>query len=190
MGRPMRSTSFRAFIECEFANQLREYQRGSVDALNRLRIPGPARCEHHQVPHSLVVPLSRRVQILDTQETFWAAWYLTTLLHQAVHRYASNNEQEWIERFGAHPLPMVARGMGCWRVARPALLLDRFGEDVSMIMLACEYMRERIPKVLGESRINPSGLSVQILADRDIDLSHPIERLVGRSIAQWQITSV
>lgn len=59
-----------------------------------------------------------------------------------------------------------------------------------MIMLACEYMRKRIPKVLEESRINPSGLSVQILADRDIDLGHPIERLVGRSITQWQITSV
>jgi hypothetical protein len=108
----MISTSFRAYIEGEFANHIREYQRMSVDALNRLRIPGPARCEHHQVPHSLVVPLSRRVQIFNTQETFWATWYLTTLLHQAVHRYASNQEQEWLERFGAHPTSDGREGDG------------------------------------------------------------------------------
>lgn len=186
----MTSDAFRDYIEGKFRVDLAEQRLASLEAFHRLGIPGPEKCEHHHVPHSRLVPLDPRIPISGRQEVFWAAWYVTSLLHQAVHRYASDQEHVWLDRFGAHPLPMVAAGLGCWKAAKPAFLLDRLREDTSVTTAACEYIRDKAPKILEDAQIAPGALSLHLLADRDFDLRHPVERLVGNSIIQWQITPV
>lgn len=186
----MTSEGFRDYIEGKFRVDLAEQRLVSLEALHRLGIPGPEKCEHHHVPHARGVPLDPRIRISDREDPFWAAWYVTSLLHQAVHRYASDQEHVWLDRVGAHPLPMVAKGLGCWMVAKPTFLLGKLREDMSMTMAACEYIRDKASVILEDSQIAPGELSVHVLADRDFDLRHPVERLVGNSIIQWQITPV
>ncbi len=183
----MNSEVFQRYLEHNFAADLGEHQRASQEILHRLGIPGPEKCEHHHVPHSRLVPLDPRIHIANRQEAFWAAWYVTTLLHQAVHRYASDQEHAWLDRFGMHGLPVVAKGLGCWKVAKPSFLLDRFVEDIGVTLAACEYIRDKAPMMLKDAQIAPGELSAHLLADRDFDLTHAIERLVGNSITRWQI---
>lgn len=185
----MTSEAFHRYLKGKFAADLAEHQAASLEALQRLGIPGPEKCGHHQVPNSRVVPLHRRLPIPDRAEEFWLGWYTTSLFHQAVHRYAPNQENEWHERFGGHPLPLVPIGLGCWRVAKPASLLKKLQGDVSIAPAVCDYLEGSVRVILLQAMINPIELSSRLLTDRDFDREHPLEELVGKSLADWAISA-
>jgi len=182
----MTADAFREYIAGKFNVDLAEERLASLEALHRIGIPGPEECQHHHVPNSRTIPLDPRIPVTDREPSFWTAWYMSTLLHQAVHRYAPDQEETWLSHFGAHPLPMVSIGLGCWRVARPRCLLEKLRNDASTIPAACEYLRVEVHGRLMASSILPSELSVCLLSDRDFDGGIQIEALLAKSISQWQ----
>lgn len=174
------------YFESKFVADLDAYQAESLEALYGLGIPSPEKCKHHQVPNCRIIPFDTRLSIPDRPQEFWVSWYATTLVHAAVHRYARDQEIAWLQRSGSHSLPMVPKGLGCWKVAKPASLLTRREEYASLAPDVFDRLGAKVEACLLQSMIEPSELSRRLLADPDLTLQYPVERFVAKCISEWR----
>lgn len=163
---------FQQYFEIDFRAELEAFQRGGLELCRAMGLDLPSGCPHHGVPSERAVPLTPAARRQNRTARFWQAWYVTTLLHEAVHSYDPEHEEEWLDVFGAHPLPLTPSGMGCWRVLSPHHLLRQRHLIEPDWPVVCDFVAKVCLPLLPKAGIDPIRLVQQVLHDKDFLSDH------------------
>ena len=176
-------SDFATYIANAFKRDLDDYLRENRahPVLGRWR---PQSCSHHGVPHGRTVGVVPVKFNAKDNPRFWAAWYVTTLLNEAVHTYAKQPEQKWLETFGSYPVPMEPAGMGCWSAFRPRKLLGSHGDSdfVPIWDEVCAFVAEEGLRAVKSAGIEPSELVRKTMSDKEFAEEHVLEGRLARRL--------